>query len=96
MRLVTLLDAIKESSGPVTGIDLALRLGIAPGEVAVMLDSLRASGRLAPEIANAATMTNCRSAGSCSMTCPGPDECSLVIDLNVTGLGIRAYRGSSP
>ncbi|MCP4308433.1 MAG: hypothetical protein GY926_20185 [bacterium] len=89
MRLTSLLNAIEESSGPVTGIDLALRLGIAPGEVAAMLDALRASGHLAPEIAAPEPMSNCGSAGSCSMTCPGPGECSLVIDLNVTGLEIR-------
>ena len=93
MRLATLLSAIEESSGPVTGIDLAIRLGIAPGEVAAMLDALRASGRLAPEIVDSEPMTSCGSAGSCSMTCPGPGECSLLIDLNVTGLEIQGLSG---
>jgi hypothetical protein len=93
MRLATLLNAIEESGGPVTGIDLAIRLGIGPGEVAAMLDALRASGRLAPEIADSEPMTSCGSAGSCSMTCPGPGECSLVIDLNVTGLEIQGLTG---
>ncbi len=90
MRLATLLQEIEASRGPVTGIDLAIRMGIAPGEVASMLDALRASGRLAPEITDPEPIDACGSAGSCSMTCPGPGECSLMIDLNVTGLEIRS------
>ncbi len=89
MKLGTLIKEIEAARGPVTGIDLAIRLGIAPGEVAAMLDALRASGRLGTEIGEPETSDNCGSAGACSMTCPGPGECSLVIDLNVTGLQIR-------
>ncbi len=90
MRLTALLSAIEESPGPVTGIDLALRLGISPGEVAAMLDALRASGRLGPEPVSRHPVDSCASAGSCALTCPGPEECSLVIDLSVTGLEIRS------
>ncbi len=87
MRLTTLLREIEASSGPVTGIELAARLGLSPAEVASMLDALRAAGRLGPE--QREPMEHCSSSGSCSMTCPGPDECSLVIDLHVSGLEIR-------
>ena len=90
MKLTALLSAIEESSGPVTGIDLALRLGVSPGEVAMMLDALRASGQLGPEMQPAHPVDECGSAGSCSMTCPGPEDCSLIIDLSVTGLEIRS------
>ncbi|MCP3994546.1 MAG: winged helix-turn-helix transcriptional regulator [bacterium] len=89
MRLTTLLEEIQRAKGPVTGIELALRLGIAPGKVARMLDALRASGRLGIEIRDPEPMGDCSSAGSCSLSCPGPDECALTIDLNVTGLEIR-------
>jgi len=93
MRLAALLSEIERSSGPVTGIDLALRMGIAPGDVSAMLDALRASGRLAPEIPGPEPMVSCGSAGACSLSCPGPGECSLAIDLNVTGLEIRGLSG---
>ncbi|MDJ0952114.1 MAG: hypothetical protein QNJ81_00415 [Acidimicrobiia bacterium] len=89
MRLAALLSAIEESKGPVTGIDLALRLGVSPREVAAMLDALRASGRLSPEMKPPQPIDECASAGACSMTCPGPEDCSLVIDLSVTSLEIR-------
>ena len=89
MRLAALLTEIEQSRGPVTGIDLAVRMGISPGEVAAMIDALRASGRLGPEVRADAPMESCGAAGSCSMTCPGPDKCALVIDLDVTGLEIR-------
>ena len=88
MRLTALLEEIERSSGPVTGIELATRLKISPGDVAGMLAALRASGRLGPEMRR--PMETCSSAGTCSMTCPGPDECSLVIDINVTGLEVRS------
>jgi hypothetical protein len=88
MRLSTLLSEIEQSRGPITGIDLANRLGVRPAEVASMLVALRASGHLGPEIRTEPAPENCTSTGSCSMTCPGPDACSLVIDLNVTGLEI--------
>lgn len=89
MKLTTLLEEIENSSGPVTGIELATRMGVSPGQVAAMLDALRAAGRIGPEIREQQPLQNCSSAGSCSMTCPGPDECSLTIDLSVTGLEIR-------
>jgi hypothetical protein len=96
MSVAALLSAIRESKGPVTGIELAQRLGISPGIVAQMLVALRASGQLGAEVRTASSMLGapapdtCASSGSCSMTCPGPDECSLTIDLNVTGLEIRS------
>ncbi len=89
MRLAALLAEIERSSGPVMGIDLAKRLGVPPVEVAAMLDALRASGRLGPEVAPAAAPGECSSVGACSMSCPGPGECSLMIDLSVTGLEVR-------
>jgi hypothetical protein len=90
MRLATLLQEIERSSGPVTGIELARRLGITHAEVSSMLDALRAAGRLGPEIADRPQMASCSSSGSCSMTCPGPDECSLTVNLQVSGLQIRS------
>ncbi len=89
MSLSALLTEIEKASGPVTGIELSTRLGVSPGQVAAMLDALRASGRLGPEIRESKAMDTCSSSGSCSMTCPGPDECALTVDLNVTGLEIR-------
>ena len=90
MRLAALLSAIEESKGPVTGIELALRLGVSPGEVVAMLDALRASGRLGPELRPQQSGDECGSAASCSLTCPGPEDCSLVIDLSLAGLEIRS------
>jgi hypothetical protein len=96
MSVAALLSAISESKGPVTGIELAQRLGISPGILAQMLVALRASGQLGAEVLPASLMRGapapdtCASSGSCSITCPGPDECSLTIDLNVTGLEIRS------
>ena len=98
MRLAALLSAIRESQGPVTGIDLARQLGIPPALVAEMLVALRAGGQLAPEdraslaVSSEPVRDTCASSGSCSMSCPGPEECSLMIDLNVTGLEIRSAR----
>ena len=96
MKLAALVSAIGESRGPITGIELAFRLGVSPGEVAAMLDALRASGQLGPELRPAQQIDSCASAASCSLTCPGPDDCSLAIDLNVTGLEIKAARSLSP
>ena len=93
MRLAALLGAIREAKGPVTGIDLAQRLGVAPATVAEMLVALRASGQLAPETRTEPAPEICSSSGACSMSCPGPGECSLVIDLSVTGLEIRPASG---
>ena len=90
MKLTALLSAIRESKGPITGIELALRLGVTPGEVSAMLDALRASGQLAPEVPRHEPIDSCESAGSCSLSCPGPEDCSLVIDLSVTGLQIKS------
>lgn len=89
MKLAALLAEIERSSGPVMGIDLARRLRVEPGEVGAMLDALRASGRLAPEVSAGSTAAECASGGACSMTCPGPEECSLMIDLSVSGLEVR-------
>lgn len=94
MRLSTLLDEIERSHGPVTGIDLAHRLDITPAEVAAMLVALRASGQVGPELRTEPAPDKCASAGSCSMACPGPDECSLIIDLNVTGLEIKGLKAT--
>jgi hypothetical protein len=93
MRLAALLTAIRESRGPVTGIDLAQRLGVAPATVAEMLMALRAGGQLGPEVRTIPASTTCASSGSCSMSCPGPEECSLAIDLEVTSLEIRSAVG---
>ena len=95
MKLTQLLREIERSPGPVTGIELALRLGISPGEVARMLDALRAAGKLRPETPDRPRMDGCASTGSCSLNCPGPDECLLVIKLDVSGLQIRPYEDSS-
>jgi hypothetical protein len=89
MRLSTLLTEIQQSQGPVTGIELAARLGVTPAEVAAMLAALRASGKIGSAHRTEPAPDNCASAGACSMSCPGPEECSLVMDLNVAGLEIR-------
>ena len=89
MRLAALLMEIERAEGPVTGIELADRLGVAPSRIAAGLVALRASGRLGSETRTEPAPENCSSAGTCSMSCPGPGECSMVIDLNVTGLEIR-------
>ena len=89
MKLTALLAEIERSSGPVMGIDLARRLGVAPAEVAAMLSALKASGRLGPEVAPGPPATECASGSACSMSCPGPGECSLMIDLSLTGLEVR-------
>jgi hypothetical protein len=89
MRLTSLLTEIERADGPITGIELADRLGVAPARVAAGLVALRASGRLGPEVRAEPVPDNCASSGTCSMTCPGPDRCSMVIDLKVTGLEIR-------
>jgi hypothetical protein len=91
MKLAALLSAVKESNGPVTGIDLALRLGISPGQVAAMLDALRAGGQLGSE--PEPDVETCSSAGSCTLACPGPGKCPLVIDLS---LNSRYERVSGP
>jgi hypothetical protein len=93
MRLATLLHEIERSSGPVTGIELADRLGVAPVEVAAMLDALRASGRLIPESSHPESRSGCPGVGSCSMSCPGPDQCVLTVQVNVTDLRIRPAGG---
>ena len=89
MKLSTLLTEIQQSHGPVTGIELATRLGVTPAEIAAMLAALRASGTIGYAQRTEPALENCGSAGACSMSCPGPDECSLVMDLNVAGLEIR-------
>ena len=87
MRLAVLLNEIETAPGPVTGIELALKLGVSPGEVAMMLDALRAAGKLGKGARQESG--SCSSAGSCSITCPGPDECALVIDVSVSGLEVK-------
>ncbi len=89
MRLTTLLQEIERSPGPVTGIELAGRLGVTNAEIASMLDALRAAGMLGAEITDRPKMDTCASSGSCSMTCPGPDQCSLTVNLQVSGLKVR-------
>ena len=88
MRLAALVDAIEASDGPVTGVELARRLGASPGEVAAGLDALRASGQLGPEPGSA--LAECPSSTACSRACPGPARCPLVVDLAVPGLRIRS------
>lgn len=90
MKLAALRDAIAGSKGPISELDLVRRLGIPRSELAAMLDALRASGQLGSQQRPARSTDACSSAGSCSMTCPGPDECSLVIDIGVTGFEIRS------
>jgi hypothetical protein len=90
MKLATLVTEIERSRGPVTGIELALRLGIRPAEVAAMLAALRASGWLGPEVRSEPAPDDCSSAGACSMSCPGPGDCPLVIDVSVSGLEIKS------
>lgn len=92
MKLSTLLTEIENSSGPVTGIELSSQLGVAPATVARMLVALRAAGQIGPELRSEPAPDTCASRGSCSMSCPGPGDCALVVDLSVTGLEIRTAR----
>jgi len=97
MSLATLLSEIESAAGPVTGVELAARMGIPAGRVSVMLDALRASGRLGPEMRQERSIESesCSSAGSCSLRCPGPDECLLTVELSVPGLQIRSPQRSN-
>lgn len=92
MKLAALLTEIEQSKGPVTGIELANRMGVAPATVAQMLVALRAAGQIGPELRTEPAPDTCTSSGLCSMSCPGPDDCALVVDLSVTGLEIRTAR----
>lgn len=89
MKLAALVREIEAAGGPVTGVELAQRLNTNPAEVGAMLVALRASGWLVPDGAAEPPAGDCGSAGSCSLSCPGPDECGLVIDLHVATLEIR-------
>jgi|GEM_PF-2046507 len=88
MRLAALLRAVEESPGTVTVADLARRLGETPETVRSMLAALRAAGRLGPEGSARPGTEECASAGSCSGSCPGPEDCPFVVDLGA-GLEIR-------
>lgn len=89
MKLAALLEEITRAAGPVTGIDLAHRLGVEPQQVAAMLTALRASGHVVAGVRTGPSGDACASAGSCSMSCPGPAECSMTLDLNIGELEIR-------
>ena len=89
MRLARLLSEIEATNGPITGLELADRLAVSPTEVAAMLVALRASGRLGPEVRTEPAAESCAAAGTCSMSCPGPDHCALTVDISLTGLEIR-------
>lgn len=88
--LTDLLRAIEEANGAVTGVELSARLGISPGEVAAMLDALRAADRLGTQPEQPYERADgCTAAGVCSMSCPGPADCPLTVDLSVAGLEIK-------
>ena len=90
MMLAKLLSEIEAAKGPITGLELADGLGVSPAEVAAMLAALRASGRLGPEVRTEPAPQSCAAAGSCSLSCPGPDHCALTVDITVAGLEIRS------
>ena len=92
MKLATLVRQIEAAGGPITCVELAQRLDTNPAEIGAMLVALRASGWLMPEGTAAPAPDECGSAGSCSLLCPGPAKCGLVIDLHVATLGIRPPR----
>jgi hypothetical protein len=89
MTLGALVDELQHAAGPVTGLELAARLGISKAQVTAMLDALRASGRLRIDESARDPMPTCSSGGSCLSSCPGPENCPLTVDLNVTGLHLR-------
>lgn len=95
MRLRSLLAELEQAPGPITGLELADRLGLTTSQVAAMLDALRAAGRLGPEIRDPQPWDGCSSAASCSMTCPGPNKCALTVNLDVAGFEIRRPADSS-
>lgn len=88
MRLTAFLREIEASKGPITGLELAQRLGIPPAEVMGMVHALRAAGKLTPD--GPLVEDHCATAASCSLSCPGPDHCSLSVSVTVPGLQIRS------
>lgn len=92
MKLVALVREIEAAGGPITGVELAQRLDTNPAEVGAMLVALRASGWLVPEGTAVPAPDECGSAGNCSLSCPGPDKCGLVIDFHVATLEIHPPR----
>ena len=90
MRLTTFLHEIEKSHGPVTGLELAQRLGLTPADVMAMIGALRAAGKLTPD--GPLVEQHCATASSCALSCPGPDECSLSVQVSVPGLQIRSSR----
>ena len=89
MRIAELLREIDSSSGAVTVADLADRLDSTATDVRAGLAALRAAGRLGPEAGHDPGTDECSSAGTCSMSCPGPADCPFVIDLGSGSLEIR-------
>lgn len=91
MKLAALVREIEAAGGAITGVELAQRLDTNPAEIGAMLVALRASGWLVAEGTAPPQADDCGSAGSCSLSCPGPDKCGLVIDLHVATLEIRSH-----
>jgi len=81
MRLTALLREIEGSSGSLTAVELAVRLGTTPAAVSAMLAALRAAGRLGPDGSREPGSDECASAGSCGVACTGPDRCPFVVNL---------------
>lgn len=76
--LARLLDELDRVDAPVTAIELAMRLGTTSDEVKGMITSLRSAGRLGPPPDE--PRNECASAGGCTLSCPGPARCGLVVD----------------
>jgi hypothetical protein len=72
--LSQLLTLIKEKP-ELSHADLCQRLQISPEILQSMIDILIRKGKLTPE-----TTPNCGSNSTCTQkSCPGPDECELVL-----------------
>jgi hypothetical protein len=88
MSLAAVLAELDRGGGPVTGAELAHRLGMTSGEIAPMLAALRAAGRLAPE-RTTRSAGECPPGVGCSGRCPGPQRCPLVVNPGAAALTVR-------
>ena len=81
MKLAALLAIIEAGPGSMTEADIAERTGTSVPEVRAMLAALRAAGRIGPERSVSPGTDACASAGACTISCPGPNDCPLLIDI---------------
>ena len=88
--LHALLAMIESSDKALTPGELAQRLDIEAGQIVAMLATLRAHGRLVPDLAGESPVDVCSGAGLCGGTCPGPADCQLVADTGLVPLQLTS------